>query len=54
MKEYILISAVVFLILGIIFKKNNWTNLIAKILFLGIGLVGLFIWLQLSGYIVKA
>lgn len=53
MKEYILISAIIFIILSFSWEKNDIVNLIVKVSLFFIGLAGIYFWLNLMGYIIK-
>jgi len=50
---YILISCILFFILGIIWTKKTWLNFLIKIVFFGMAICGFIIWLTESGYIIK-
>lgn len=53
MNTYLLTSAIIFLILGLIWKKSDLLNMLCKIFIFGLGIIGLFYWLQNSGYLIK-
>jgi len=53
MKTYLLISAIVLIILGLMWGKKNLLDFVVKLLLIGLGLCGLFYYLTQIGYIVK-
>ena len=54
MNYYLIASSVMFLVLGIIWHKKDWTNALIKMGMIGLGLWGAFNALTALGYIVKA
>lgn len=54
MNLYILASAIIFLALGIVWKKDDFVNALIKILLIVMAIIGAIIYLQSVGYIVKA
>lgn len=53
MKEYILASIIIQLLLGITWSKEGLINILVKIALIGLGLIGLVQYLILIGYIIK-
>lgn len=47
------LSSVFLLIMGIVWNRDNITNVVVKIICIGLGIWGLIATLQLSGYIIK-
>lgn len=50
---FILIVSIFCLIMGIIWKKTDWINIFAKLVFVGLSIWGIIIWLNLIGIIIK-
>ena len=50
---YTLISAIVMLVLGIIWKRDDIMNCVYKIVITLLGIWGIIVSLQLAGYIIK-
>jgi len=50
---YITITAILFGLLGLIWRRDDGINLVFKATFIGVALWGCFIAFQLAGYIVK-
>ena len=53
MNAYLITSTIVFLILGITWKNSDFINWLAKIILIGLGIIGLILVLQYNGYIIK-
>lgn len=53
MEAYLLISTIIFLILGIFWNKSSFLNTLIKILLIGMGIVGIILFMQLKGLIIK-
>ncbi len=54
MNTYLLVSAIAFLALGIIWNKNDFLNWIVKVFLLLLGITGFAYYLISIGYIVKS
>lgn len=53
MKTYLLISTILFLVLGIIWSKTGFFNFLIKIILFLIGIIGIIYCLQVYGYLIK-
>jgi hypothetical protein len=53
MGYYLIVSASIFLLLGIIWSKNDAQNLAIKILFYSMSIFGILLTLNHFGYIIK-
>lgn len=52
MNLYLIVSVIVFFILGMIWKKNCFLDVITKIILVGLSIIGLILWLELNGYLI--
>lgn len=53
MTYYILVSSILLFTIGLVWKKDDWFNVIIKLIILGISIWGLFVYLSILGYIIK-
>jgi len=50
---YIIMSTLVFMFLGMIWKTSDWVNLFLKFVFIIMVLFGIFMYLSTNGYIIN-
>jgi hypothetical protein len=53
MNPYLLTSATMFFLLGVIWNKDTWPNFLLKIVLLGMALWGFVLGAILSGFVVR-
>lgn len=52
MNDYLAITAVFMLVLGLIWRKDWWLNILIKLSLMGLGIWGLVLFLISLGYII--
>lgn len=53
MAVYLLVSAIIFIVLGLIWGRSDIINFIVKVVFVLMGLFGFIFWVEAVGYITK-
>jgi hypothetical protein len=53
MKDYLFTSAIICLVLGLTWSKNDLLNLMLKLLFIALGIWGFFLWFIEMGFVIK-
>jgi hypothetical protein len=53
MEQYIIVSIIVFLIFGIIWKSNNLINTVIKILLIIFAIWGIIEYILYAGYVIR-
>lgn len=53
MTTYLLISAITFLILGLLWKKNDFINFLVKVFLVIMAIAGAILWFEAKGFVFR-
>lgn len=54
MSLYLMVSSIIFISLGLAWKKSDFINWLIKVLLIVMSVIGLLLYLQANGFVIKS